>query len=102
MLGDSLILSFRPEIIHFQILANILLFVVWHPGCTGVFPVKEAGIQVTAGLAPPSQTVGSLWRTPWLVKLARKMIMLNNFEELANVYFSSENSTNMTTTVSSD
>ncbi len=29
-----------------------------------VFPEKEGGIQVLAGLAPYNQTVGSLLRTP--------------------------------------
>jgi hypothetical protein len=34
----------------------------------GTFPRKEGEIQVLAGLAPSNQTVGSLLRTPWLVK----------------------------------
>ncbi len=40
--------------------------------CTGVFPRKEGWIEVLAGLAPPSQTLGSLLRIPCLAK-ARKI-----------------------------
>ncbi len=40
-------------------------------GCMGVFPGKEGGIQVLAGLAPCSQTVGSLLRTHWSAKMFR-------------------------------
>jgi hypothetical protein len=36
------------------------------------FPGKEGGIQVLAGLAPSSQTVGTSLRTPWPAKSARK------------------------------
>jgi hypothetical protein len=36
-----------------------------------MFTTKEGGIKVLAGLAPSSQTLGSLLRTPWLAKLAR-------------------------------
>ncbi len=45
----------------------------------GVFLGKEGGIQVLAGLAPSSQTLGSLLRTPWPAKLTRKMMVLNYF-----------------------
>ncbi len=31
-------------------------------GCTSMFPEKEGGVQVLAGLAPSSQTLGSLFR----------------------------------------
>jgi hypothetical protein len=41
------------------------------------FPGKEGGIQLLEGLAPSSQTVPSLLRTPWTVKPARKIIVLN-------------------------
>ncbi len=33
-------------------------------GCMGVFPAKESGILMFAGLAPSNQTVGPLIRTP--------------------------------------
>jgi hypothetical protein len=41
--------------------------------CTGTFLGKEGGIQVLAGLAPSSQTVGSIFKIPLLGKLARKI-----------------------------
>ncbi len=47
-------------------------FLLW-VCCAAVFPCKEGGIQVLAGLAPSSQTIGSLLRTPWLAKPATKI-----------------------------
>jgi hypothetical protein len=43
-------------------------------GYMGMFPRKEGGIKVLAGLAPSSQTVESLLRT-----LATKMIYLEMY-----------------------
>ncbi len=37
-------------------------------------PRKEGGIQVMTGLAPSSQTVGYLLRTPWPSKPAVKIL----------------------------
>ncbi len=42
-------------------------------GWTGAFPRKEGGIKVLADLAPYSQRVGSLLRTPLSGKSARKI-----------------------------
>jgi hypothetical protein len=53
-------------------LANKLMSVSMHDS-TGPFPRKEGGIEVLAGLAPSSQTVGSLLRTPWLAKPVGKI-----------------------------
>ncbi len=40
------------------------------------------------GLAPSSQTVGSLLRTPWMAKLSgKKTNFLTNFYIFANVFF---------------
>jgi hypothetical protein len=61
------------EINAFLMLANVLRGWV-HPAETGAFPRKEARIKGFANLAPSSQTVGSLLRTPWLAKPAEKMI----------------------------
>jgi hypothetical protein len=44
--------------------------------CAGAFPRKVGGIQAWAGLAPSSQTVGSLLRTPLASKAAGKMIVV--------------------------
>jgi hypothetical protein len=52
------------------ILANVFLEAGMLHGNMGTFPSKENGIQVLAGLASSSQTVGYLFRTQWLVKLA--------------------------------
>ncbi len=68
--------------------------------CVGVFPRKEGRIQVLAGLAPCSQTVGSLLRTPKLSKQAGTIMVLNYFFKLTNMNFASENLTNMTATLS--
>jgi hypothetical protein len=38
---------------------KVLLGVGMLHGCAGVFPGKEGGIEVLAGLAPSSQSVGS-------------------------------------------
>jgi hypothetical protein len=35
-------------------------------GCEGMFPGKEGGIQVLAGLASSNQTLRSFWKTPSL------------------------------------
>jgi hypothetical protein len=40
----------------------------------GTFPGKKGEIQVLAGIAPSSQTVGSLLRTPWPAKPAGKIL----------------------------
>jgi hypothetical protein len=40
----------------------------------GMFPTKEGGIQVLAGLAPSTQTVRPLLRTSWLAKPTRKKL----------------------------
>ncbi len=40
----------------------------------GVFPKNEGGMQVLEGLAPSSQTAGSLLRIPWLAKPAGRII----------------------------
>jgi hypothetical protein len=41
--------------------------------CTGALQWKEVGVQVWAGLTLSNQMVGSLLRTPWLAKVARKV-----------------------------
>jgi hypothetical protein len=69
--------SFRLANIHFNRLANILLFVGTLLGCVGVSPRKEGAIQVLAGLVPSSQTVGFLMKTPGQLLTARKMIVPN-------------------------
>jgi hypothetical protein len=71
-----LFISFRLANIHFNRLANILLFVGTLLGCMGVSHRKEGMIQVLAGFAPSSQTVGSILRTSWS-KADRKMVVLN-------------------------
>ncbi len=65
----SQILSSRLRKYHFHILANILC------GCTGMFPRKEGGTQVLAGLTPSIQIVGSLLRATWP---ASKLIVLSS------------------------
>ncbi len=55
------------------------IVMIWPNDCMprrgmGVFPKNEGGMQVLEGLAPSSQTAGSLLRTPWLAKSARRMI----------------------------
>ncbi len=62
-----------PTFSYFFILTNIFWggYAVWL--CRHV-PRIEGGIQVLAGVAPLSQTVGSLSRTPWPAKLARKYL----------------------------
>jgi hypothetical protein len=62
-----------PNFANFFILANVLLGVGTLDSCVGMFPRTEGGIKVLAGLAPSSQTVGSLLRTPWLAKSARNI-----------------------------
>jgi hypothetical protein len=58
-------------------------------GCTGVFPRKEDGMQVFAGLAPSNQTVGLLLRTPWPANPAGKndisIARIFNFHILGNI-----------------
>jgi hypothetical protein len=61
----SMSISFSAE---FFILANILLGVGMPRCCTGVFPRKEGWIEVLAGLAPSSQTLGSFLRILCLAK----------------------------------
>ncbi len=51
-------------------------------GCAGTFPVKDGWIQVLAGLAPSSQTVQSLLRTPWQEKPTRKIYPKKNSANL--------------------
>jgi hypothetical protein len=68
-------------ILPFKILANILLGVDMQHSCTDVFPGKEGGTHVLAGLAPSCQKVGSLIRNPLAGKASVKMI---NF---ANIFF---------------
>ncbi len=42
-----------------------------------VFPGKDGGTPVLAGLAPSSQTVGSLFSTPWPAqKFDKKMFLV--------------------------
>jgi hypothetical protein len=66
--------SFRLAVQSFYILANILLFVGMLCYYRGTFPKNEVGIKVLVVLAPSSKTVGSLMKTIWPVKPARKMI----------------------------
>jgi hypothetical protein len=47
----------------FIIIANIFLCVGTPHGCAGMFPQKEGGIQVSAGLAPASQKLGPILKT---------------------------------------
>jgi hypothetical protein len=42
-------------------------------GDASAFPGKDIGILVLAGLAPSSQKLGLLLRTPWLAKPTRKI-----------------------------
>ncbi len=70
---------FRLANIHFHVLANILLFVGTLRSCIATFPGKEGKMQVLAGLAPSSQTVGSLLRTSRLAKPVGKMVELSLF-----------------------
>jgi hypothetical protein len=58
-------------IANFLILANVFLEVGMLRYYMGALPRKEGGTQVLADLAPSSQAVGSLLRTPWPVKLAK-------------------------------
>ncbi len=98
---DKVAFSFLVTLnINFHILAYILLFVGTTHGCMGMLPRKEDVIQMLAGLAPSSQTVGSLLKKTIPAKAGGKMIILRYFHKLANIYFSSENSTNMTPTLS--
>ncbi len=57
----------------FLTLANIFLGVGAPRGCTGAYPRKEGRIEVLACPAPSSQTLGSLLRTPWPAKPAKKI-----------------------------
>ncbi len=50
------------------LLANVILGVVMPYSCTGAYPRNKGGIQVLAGLVPPSQKVESLLITPRLAK----------------------------------
>jgi hypothetical protein len=52
--------------------------------CAGAFPRKEGGIEVLAGLAPSSLTVGSLLRISWLVKPNGKV--LNNYVQFGDLF----------------
>jgi hypothetical protein len=58
-------------------------------GCARMFPVKQGGIQVLAGLTLFIQTVGSLLRKPWPEKPARQIWQKNKFGEftLMEKYF---------------
>jgi len=56
----------------FLIFAKIFLGVRIPHGCEGAFLRNEGGIQVLECLAPSSQTVKHLLRTPWPSKLAKK------------------------------
>ncbi len=49
---------------YFLILANVYFGVGMPHSCAGVYPGKEGGIQALVGIAPSSQIVGSLMRTP--------------------------------------
>jgi hypothetical protein len=75
-------LTYLPSIMHmeyFSIICNVkkctlysikystnkhTLFISMLLGRVGAFPRKEGGKQEFAGLAPSSQTIGSLFRTP--------------------------------------
>ncbi len=60
-LSDFLkIKKWSDQILIFFRLSNVFLGVGMPHGCTGAFPATEGGIQVLAGSAPSSQTVGSL------------------------------------------
>jgi hypothetical protein len=74
LFGKSYFFGILFNHLDFYILGNI--YVGTKPGYMGTFPRKEGGIKVLAGLVPSSQTAGSLFRTPWLANLARKMICL--------------------------
>jgi len=98
---DKVAFSFLVTLnINFHILAYILLFVGTTRGCMGMLQWKEDVIQMLAVLAQSSQTVGSLLKIPRPAKAGGKMIILRYFYKVANIYFSSENSTNMTPTLS--
>jgi hypothetical protein len=60
-------------------------------GCAGMLPRNEDGIQVLAGLAQSSQTVGFLLRTPWLVKpdkkIRQKVISMNSLQQTNTLYY---------------
>ncbi len=58
-----------PNFANFLLLANVFLGMDTQCGCMGVLRRKEGGIQVSACLAPSSQTVGSALRTPWQIQL---------------------------------
>ncbi len=49
-----------------------------------MFPGKESGAQVLAGLAPSGQSVGCLFRMHWLVKQAKKLTKIE-YGEFAKV-----------------
>ncbi len=51
-------------------------------GLTGTFPAKEDQIQVLAGLAPSSQTVGALVREPLASEASKEIAALcvNNLQ----------------------
>ncbi len=98
---DKVAFSFLVTLnINFHILAYILLCVGTTCGCMGMLPWKEDVMQMLAVLAPSSLTVGPLLKIPRPAKAGGKMIILRYFHKLANIYFSSENLTNMTATLS--
>ncbi len=53
--------------------------------CSGAFPGEEGGIQVLAGLATSSKTVGSFLRKPWLAKRAGKIQQTSLLDEFASM-----------------
>ncbi len=54
-------------------LANVFLGVGMSRSCAGWFPGGKGGTQMLAGLAPKSQIVKSLLRTPWPARQARNI-----------------------------
>jgi hypothetical protein len=62
--GESYIIDILFSYFKFVMHSNLLLWVGMLLSRAGMFPRKEGGIQVLAGLAPSSLIVGSLYRTP--------------------------------------
>ncbi len=62
------------------IMLNVVMLSVMAPGtqcgCAGIFPRKEGGIRVLAGLAQSSQTVGSIMRKTLPNKTSQKYDIL--------------------------
>jgi hypothetical protein len=62
------------ELYEYFYTSKCIFWVGMSHGYAGMFPGKEGGIQVLAVLAPFSQTIGSLFRTPAACKAGWKNV----------------------------